>query len=827
MQYFFCQNFPLIFRKKNLSLKLQTSLNVLHVLKKVKICFNIFKSRLLWMLLLSVSYGYNHLNAQEPVQTIRGRVYDQINFLPLEGASVTLAGTQPLKGTVTDSLGNFRLDKVETGRYRLLITHIGYQSKIMDIILNAGKETIVETGISEMVNPLDEVVVKADRSALRDPLEVTYLSSRQVTVDEAQRYAATFYDPARVVTATPGVMAVNDQANHLVVRGNNPNGMLWKIEGADVVNPNHLTNAGTFSDKPSLTGGGVTILNLQLLADSRFLNGAFAAGHGNALSGVFDVNLRKGNNQQYEFTAQASLLGLDFAVEGPLAKSYNGSFVLNYRYSTLGLFAKAGMPIGDETINFHDLSFNLSLPAGKAGNFTIFGFGGKSITVYEGLRDSSSWVYQKDRTDVDFYSDAGVIGFSHKLRINRNSGIHTAVAFSGLQSGRKEAYISSDYSLLFSERDRLLFTRNSWSVYYFNKVATAILFKAGATVNRDGFEIENDKASETHQTDVLHDGKAHYIVYQPFIHIQHNLVKDVQVDAGLHFLYSDFNRNLSVEPRISAKLNLSTGNIITAGYGLHSQMQHPAIYFNQVEANRQLAPSRAHHFIIGYTRWFGESLVLRSELYYQSLFDVPVSAGTASNFSAVNFTETGAVTEALSNRGTGRNYGVDVSLERSFRQSFYFILAGSLYESLYKGSDGVERSTRFNGNHHIKLTAGKEWDGRSRGDKKNIFGINSTLVQAGGYPWSLSWVSDGQTQERFAGDEPSSFSGRMNDFFRIDLRFLWRTNRKNYTRILALDVQNATNRKNPAWYYYDEQQQAMVVKNQLGLIPFLSYRVEF
>jgi len=139
----------------------------------------------------------------------------------------------------------------------------------------------------------------------------------------------------------------------------------------------------------------------------------------------------------------------------------------------------------------------------------------------------------------------------------------------------------------------------------------------------------------------------------------------------------------------------------------------------------------------------------------------------------------------------------------------------------------VERSTRFTGNHHVKLTAGKELDGRSRADKKNIYGINATLVQAGGYPWNLSWVSDRQTNAQFARDEAFSLSGRMNDFFRIDLRFLWRTNKKNYTRTLALDVQNTTNRKNPAWYYYDEQQQAVVIRYQLGLIPFLSYRVEF
>lgn len=780
----------------------------------------------IFLFILQSFFGFTSYS--EPVQIIRGRVFDKITFIPLEGASITLSGTSPLIGAVTSESGSFILENVKAGRYNVKVNHIGYHEQVIqNVLLNAGKELVLEIGLTKKINPLSEVIVKADRQAGYDPAEINYLSSKIITVEEAQRYAATFYDPARVITAAPGIMAVNDQANHLVVRGNNPNGILWKIEGADVVNPNHLVNAGTFTDKPSLTGGGVAILNLQLLADSRFLSGAFAAGYGNALAGVFDIHLRKGNNLTHEFTAQASLLGLDFAAEGPLFKNYKGSFLVNYRYSTLGLFEKAGIPIGDETINFQDLSFNLSLPAGTAGDFTLFGFGGKSITLFSGIRDSMEWVYEKDRTDVNFFSNAGVFGLSHKIKINTSSGIHSTFASSGLKSGRKEDFITSDYRTVFRENDRLVFIKNSFSSYFFLKMNNSRLLKAGTTFNLEQFMVENEKAAGGNQTDVLHSGNVRYLLFQPYFQLQQNLSPVLLLNAGLHFLYSGFNGNLSAEPRISAKWNLTQESFIMAGYGLHSQMQHPGIYFNSLESNRELGMTKAHHWIAGYTRWLKKDLIFKSEIYFQQLFDVPVSANSADSFSALNYVETVPVRKKLVNGGTGRNYGADLSLEKTLEKNIYFILGGSAYNSLYTGSDGVQRSTRFNGNYSWKITAGKEFETSGKDESINVYGINLVAVQAGGYRYIPIDDSDRSQPEPEDNIEEEVFSEKLNDFFRLDLRFLWRKNKTNYTRTLALDIRNATNRKNPAWYYFDEELNTVVIKHQLGIIPFLSYRIDF
>ncbi len=784
-------------------------------------------SRTIFFVFLLLSF-ISRINARQPVQIIRGRIIDKATFAPLEGASVLLKEATPLKGTVTDSSGHFFFRNITAGRYSIEVSYMGYHSRsISGILLNAGKEKVLEIALNKKLNPLDEVTIIADEQAGNDPVEINYLSSRKITVEEAQRYAATFYDPVRVVTAGPGVVATNDQANHLVVRGNSPNSLLWRIEGADVVNPNHLTNAGTVSDKPSLSGGGVAILSTQLMATSKFLSSAFPAGYGNVLGGIFDIQLRDGNNQHYEFTAQTSLLGIDVAAEGPFFKNYRGSFIVNYRYSTLGLFAMAGIPIGDETINFQDLSFKISLPAGKLGVFNLFAIGGTSTTVFSGARDSTEWEFQKDRTDVDFYSDMGAAGLNHNLSLGPNSGLHSAFALSGLASGRTEHSILPDYSTDISERHKLSLIKRSFSSWYFLRLSNSNLIKAGTLINSNSFEIKTEASDSLFETlKVLHNGDADYTSIQPYLHWQYQAAAGLLFNLGIHSLYSGFNRSVSVEPRVSLKWQMNSDGYFTAGYGLHSQMQHPSVYFNSVPENENLGFTKAHHLVAGYTSRLHQHLIFRSEIYFQRLYNVPVLANRRGSFSALNLLETSIISEELANKGTGKNYGVDLSIEQLMHRGFYFLLAGSLYDSRYTGSDGVERNTRYNGNHSVKLTAGKEFEVEKKSEI-NVYGINISAINAGGFRFTpvinSTTIPEGET---IINDE-NAFSEQLDDFFRMDFRLLWRKNKANYTRTFAIDIQNLTNKKNPAWPYYDFHQNKTVFKNQLGILPFLSYRIEF
>ena len=297
--------------------------------------------------------------AQTLTSTLRGSVKDFDTHQPLAGASVQLVGTD--KGTVTNSEGTFRFDQLPTGRYNLAVSYLGYEtSTIPEILLESGKEKVVEVRLVQAGKQLDEAVVRSTRP-------IAYNSIQAITPEQTLRYAATYLDPARLAVSFPGVATANDQANGLVIRGNNPNGMQWRLEGVEIVNPNHTSNAGTFSDRSTQTGGGVNILSTQLMGDSYFLTGAFPAEYGNALSGVMDMRLRKGNDEKQEFTAQAGLIGFDLAAEGPLSKNSKASYLVNYRYSFTGLLGALGVTFGGEDIRYQDLSFNLTFPTKKSG----------------------------------------------------------------------------------------------------------------------------------------------------------------------------------------------------------------------------------------------------------------------------------------------------------------------------------------------------------------------------------------------------------------------------------------------------------------------------
>src|SRR5688572_14992138 len=277
--------------------------------------------------------------AQSLTQTIRGKVIDRESQAPLIGVSVAIVTSDPVKGSMTDTEGNFKIEKVPVGRHTLKINYIGYQEQVMpEMLLGSGKELILNIGLSEDIRQMQEVVIKAQQEKGRPQNEMATLSARSISVEETKRYAASLNDPARAALSYAGVGATDDMSNEIVVRGNSPKGVLWRIDGIEVPNPNHFGQEGA-------SGGPISMLSVNMLDNSDFYTGAFPAEYGNALSGIFDMKLRKGNNEKREYAFQAGVLGVDFAAEGPFKKGYKGSYLANYRYSTLAILNSVGLKI--------------------------------------------------------------------------------------------------------------------------------------------------------------------------------------------------------------------------------------------------------------------------------------------------------------------------------------------------------------------------------------------------------------------------------------------------------------------------------------------------
>jgi hypothetical protein len=319
--------------------------------------------------------------------------------------------------------------------------------------------------------------------------------------------------------------------------------------------------------------------------------------------------------------------------------------------------------------------------------------------------------------------------------------------------------------------------------------------------------------------------------FQAFAQWQYKPVNKFTINAGLHYLGLLLNNTNSVEPRASVKWDVNKKNSIAVGYGLHGQIQPLGVYFSRIKApdgkwiypNEDLGFTKAHHFVLSYNHSFSRNLRLKTEVYYQRLYNVPVSIFDTSSFSTLNI-QGDYVTEPLTNKGKGRNYGIEISLEKYLSNNFYFLLNNSIYEAKYTALDGVERNTRYNGNHVSNITAGKDFP--SPNGRRTI-GANIKMIYAGGFRYSPIDFNRSIDEGYTIVDQEKAFSLQNPGYFRTDVRLSITWNRKSLTSTLSLDIQNVSNRQNIFNQYFDPFKGKIVNSYQTGIIPVLNYKVEF
>ncbi len=765
------------------------------------------------------------LRAQTLTQTIRGTVIDKVSQTTLPGASIILVNSDPLIGTTTDPDGNFKLLQIPVGTHTLRISFVGYKEITMpNIIVNSGKEVVLTIPIEEDITQLDEIVVRPDIEKNKPLNEMATVSTRTFSVEETRKFAAAVNDPARAAVSFAGVVSADDGSNSISIRGNSPFGLLWRMEGVDIPNPNHFADIGS-------SGGGISILSSQLLANSDFSTGAFPAEYGNALAGVFDLNLRKGNNEKQEYTVQAGFLGMDVAMEGPFAKNYRGSYLINYRYSTLSVLSNLGVNVGDAVTNFQDVSYNIFLPTRKLGNFSLFGFGGLSDQRENAEKDSTKWGEDYQRYNSNYFSNTGAAGFKHAITLNPNTFIQSTVVLSGNDHGFQNDRLDNDYIPQFNYKENYITKKFTISSVLNHKFNAKNSIRSGIYLNRYYYNLrQRHLDTETDQIEEPLNSKGYAGTWQLFSQWNYRPTQQLTINTGVHFLYLKDNGTYSFEPRVSMKYELDDQQSINAGYGLHSQMQPSGVYEAQVQQqdgtwskpNENLGFNKAHHFVIGYDRSLTKHLRIKTETYYQQLFNIAVENDPTSALSSL-VVEEGFITEPMVNEGVGRNYGLELTLEQFLHNNLYFLLSGSLYNSEYKTLDGVWRNSRFNGKHALSFTAGKEYNWR----KNRVFGLNIRTIYTGGF-----WTTPIDVEKSFESGETEyienlAYTERLPNYFRTDLRVSLKRNKAKSTTTLSLDLQNATNQKNLGGQYFDAQAGTVKKWYMLPLLPVLSYKIEF
>lgn len=768
--------------------------------------------------LVMIALCPNLIHAQSLKQTIRGRVIDVDSETSLIGVTLFIEGSNPIIGTITDNDGYFKFPELPIGRYNIVVSYMGYENKVIpNLLMGAGKELYLDIELTESVENLDEVVVAARKNKGEPLNEMATVSARSISVEETQRFAGSFNDPSRLVTSYAGVMSDADGNNDIIIRGNSPRGMQWRIEGVDVPNPNHFANEGA-------TGGPISILNNTTLSDCDFFTGAYPANYGDSYSGVFDINLRKGNNANPEFTLQAGILGIDVTAEGPFTKESSASYLLNYRYSSLDLMNQIGIKIvGDAVPKFQDLTLNVIVPTNRYGSFQIFGIGGLS-TIYS----------EEDDWKESFSADLGVFGINHLYSFSESTYLKTTLSITGTNNYWKyhEPEGEENYWELKGSEDFVYMTYSA-GLQLTHKFSAKHTLKTGITGKILSYDLTMDAYDrDAESLNRTLDDQGNSELLQGFVNWKYRPVSSLTFNTGVHIKYLNLNENYAFEPRIGGKWQITSRHSISAGYGLHSKTDKISIYLMRepmddgtlVQNNKDIDFLRAHHYVLGYESRIGRNLNIKVEAYYQDLFDVPVSDAYDSTFSILNASNGYIITD-LKNEGTGTNYGLELSVEKFFSNNYYFLITGSLFESKYTDLKNEEHNTKFNNNYITNVVAGKEFPlGR---DKNSALAINVRGTYGGGQWYTPINIDQSREKGYTVRQWNNAYTERRDDYLRFDLKISFRRNKKKTTRVWELDIQNVTNTLNVTGDYWNSTDEAVETWTQLGILPVLNYRIEF
>ncbi|MEM7660031.1 MAG: TonB-dependent receptor [Bacteroidota bacterium] len=739
--------------------------------------------------------------------------------------------------------------------------YAGYAPQQLDnIVVTSAKEVILNVAMEQEIAEveMEGVDLVAQRGGeVRN--EMAKVSARQFSVEETNLYAGSRGEPARMASNYAGVQGGDDSRNDIVVRGNSPSGVLWRLEGINIPNPNHFAIPGT-------GGGPVTILNNKFLANSDFYTGAFPAEFGNGIAGVFDLRMRNGNNEKHEFSGQLGFLGTELTAEGPLSKKSGASYLVMYRYSTLALFSGLNINVGTDAIpRYQDGAFRLNFPLKNGASLAFWGMGGLSdvdivLSEQEGpSTDGDLFASNQDR-DQYFGTNTGIAALTYTHPVNVNTYFKASVAVSRQTADtyheqiyrrtvldpttNKPKFVVDSLPPILDYR----YTETKYSAYFkFNrKLGRKASLNAGINLDylqMDYLDSVRIVVPQDNEPARLEDWRVRWnadqgaALVQPYVQFKYRASDRLEMVAGLSSLYWGLNNNSfsPIEPRLGISYDLGDGQKLSYGAGLHSQIQSPYLYFfsdsvigsDVQEYNLDLGLTKSIHNVLSYDLYPGKFLHFKAEVYFQYLYGAPVEE-VPSSFSLLNAGSgfSRFFPPPLVNTGRARNYGLELTMERFFSGGYYFLATGSLFDAKYWGSDGVLRNATFNGRYAVNGLFAKEWT-LKKGSAFNL-GVKATSL---GGRWAGEVDEEASDRELEVIFKDKTFNTiQFRPYFRLDLKAAFRLNTAKFTHELAIDFVNVTNQQNilTLTYVPDHPSGNPVQEEyQLGFLPLFYYKIDF
>ncbi|MDR0796377.1 MAG: TonB-dependent receptor [Tannerella sp.] len=770
--------------------------------------------------------------AAQPVGNIRGVVTDDASGRVLSDVSVVALYSNPVIGTLTDSTGYFLLDSLPVGRYNIHVSRMGYEPVVFkEIMVTSAKEVFLEIALRENVQGLKEIPDWTSNNKEKPNNRMAITSARTFSIDEASRYAGGYDDPARLVTAYAGVSGSVGN-NGVAIRGNSPQYLQWRIEGVEAVNPTH------FSDITGAGSGIITALSPYLLGSSDFFTGAFPAEYGNALSGVFDIQLRNGNHQRYEHSAQIGTLGVEVATEGPFAKGQQASYLFNYRYSSLSLIGDVFPKMVGEAagIRFQDFSFKINFPTQKAGTVSVWGIGSNNHFRQRAFKNTKQW-QNTFANNADYLQTKGIGGIGHQISIGEKAYLKSALAVNCVQNQITMEQVYVDKTLLPVQITNM--NSENWSVtfntFLNTKFNASHTNRTGFNVTKLFFDLDYSISPDIHHVppgDMVNYamGKGSSTLFSAFSQSSFRLNSRLTANVGLLGMYFQLNGKATVEPRAGIRWQASPKQTFGMAYGKHSRRENLDYYFVEISpregavANKKLGFSKAHHFVLAYEWAITEHLSLKAEPYYQYLYAIPVTVDN-NRSSLINHRDFYMMTP-LVNGGKGKNYGIDCTLEHHFHNGYYYLLTASLFDSrATEGDDDVWKHTRLNRNYIFNSLGGKEW--KTGKQKQNILSASIRFTLQGGERYIPVDEEKSRASKGIILDRSKAYEEQMPSEFISHLTLGFKINCNKLTHLIAIKIINATGIKDFDKYSYNYHTGRPEMYMKSGMLPNISYLVNF
>ncbi len=759
-------------------------------------------------------------------QNIKGTVIDKQSEYPLPNTSVVVVNNDKTYGAITDFDGNYFIKNVPIGKINISAHYKGFHTQLFtQLNLKSGKELVVDFALLEKLESLDEIVIKTNLR--RESVAFATTSAATFNVTQADKYAGALGDISRMAMNYAGVSGNDDSRNDIIVRGNNPSSLLWKIEGATIPSPNHYSSSGS-------SGGPVSMLNINTLSKSDFLSGAFPANFGNTTSAAFDLQFRKPNNNKTEFVMQMGFTGLEAGIEGPFSKENQASYLVNYRYSTLALFDAMGMDLGLGTAvpKYQDINTIVNIPTKKMGNIKVWAIGGNSkITFINDDEDDLNNYYNQQKSNLYKENNNLISGITHKYFFNDKTSSKISLSYSRIDETVKVDTLNTDNSKFYKYFDeRLISAYSTIDAKINSKINRKNQVSSGVSYTNYGVDFDI-LLTNKYQSDLTNNTG----LMAAFVNWQHRFNDDLTLNSGLRYQLFTLNNQSTFEPRIGLKYQVKYNMSFNIAYGLHSNINPLLSYFTKQEvtpdnykyANTNLGFIKSHHLIAGIEHKIKNSLNIKAEFYYQYLFNVPISHDDKT-YSIINsgYNEPGGSQifyDELFNDGKGKNYGIDLTLEYPLKKGFYTLLTGSLYNSEYLAYDNKWRNTAWNGNFMSSLLTGKEFNL----NKTSSVGFDITLNFAGGRRFTPIDLEQSAIQGEAIYQNEHAFENKLQNYFRTDFKITYKRNGKKLNHEWQLDLRNAFNRQNIFSQSYNIAENKIDIAYQQGILPVVQYRVLF